>query len=490
MSLAPKVAAIEFAGDEVRLAVVKAAGRAPKVMELHVCRAEYSDPAQRSEALAQALGTVIKRMKNRPAAYVLCMSSGYSVVRTLTIPFRGARKVAAAVPFEIEPYLAFPIEELAVDFTTVLELEGQTDVLAVGVRGSVLREQLALLETAGIHPEGIDIDATGLTGLWRVVNPSMKGLNAVLHVRDDGAVLAVVHNKTLAYFRYLSLAAAEIRRNPVAAAREVQNSIRAFQVGWRGAGEVASLAVTGMGLGEAERETFEREVDIPVSYEDLLVKVKASHLAREALRRTGMEEPAGSAEEVAVAAERSNCWEAVIGVAAGAAGKGFSLNFRKGDLAYGNVVQGVLPHLVIASCLAVLLLVGLAGYYHAARVRNLAEADRLREKIQLVEAEVLDLQGQGVNVSAATFSDPSLLDILNEIGAKMPDEKVTITDLRIDHADAHSAWITIRGQVKDDSVFSMVMKELKQSTVFQVDEPELKLGEGRSTFKIVARKKK
>ena len=591
MSLKAKVAAIEFSGDEVRLAVARTGRRLPKVLELHSCRAQYETPEERPDALRVAVSTVVKRMKNRPSTYVLCVSSALCVVRTLTIPFRGARKVAQVAPSELEPYLAFPIEELAIDFRMVLEVDKQTDVLAVGIRREVLQEQLGLLETAGIDVEGVDVDAAAITGLWRSVKTGLKGLHAALHVREEGSILAITHNNTLAYFRHLSFDAARLRDHPLAAARDVQNSLRAFQTGWRGDSDVASLTLTGTSLSDGNapeascagrtleevRECFENEFEFPVLYENLLVSVKATQAAardESCARRTidaqtalviaseakqspspesteAYSEPAGvdeaadtpfgesfTAQERAedpslavvseaseaenfifeampeadadepvlpaeVAApeeqtpaeaapfeflERSNCWEATIGAAGNAVGNGYSLNFRKGDLASKNTLRGVIPHVLVTSALALLLLSGIAWFFQDARGRNESAGEQFQVQIGDLEKEIGELQSQGINVPATMFSDPTLLDVLNEIAGKMPESKVHITELKVDRGDGQNPWITVRGQVKDDAAFTGVAAELRKSALFQIDEPELRLEGGISTFKILGRR--
>jgi len=277
MRLSAKVAAIEFDGDVVRVAVVKTGRRLPTVLELHEARAVYDEPEERFEALATAAREAAKAVKARTGAYVLSTTSLYAVVRAITIPFRGQRKVAAAVAFELEPYLAFPIEDLIVDYTTVREIEGKTEVLAVGMRREPLEEQLAVLDAAGIDVQGIGIDAAGLTQLWVETQKSLKGLNAVLHVRETGSVLAILSGPNLAFFRHMSLTAHQLRENPAAAARDVQNSVRAFLARWEGEDTLAGLTVSGAGLAEHERNLFGGGVP---GYERLMERARRQALVR------------------------------------------------------------------------------------------------------------------------------------------------------------------------------------------------------------------
>lgn len=485
MRLAAKVAVFEFVDDEVRLALVKTGGKRPKALELHACRAEYEDPEGRFEALVQAAETVVANLKTKPTAHALCVSSFYSVVRSLTIPLTGKRRVAATVQFELERYLAFPIEELLVDFFPLLEVEKQTEVLAVGVRRAVLEEQLAVLQAAGVEPEGIDLDALGLTGLWRASRPSVKGLGAVLHVRTLGSVLAIVDGKKLVYFRHLGFTAEEVHERPVAVAREVSNSLRAFHGNWRGAGDVGFLAVTGAGFFEEERGLFESELDVPVTYESLAGLVVGYPEAIEAL--------AAERGESAAAVEHSgehNRWTAAIGVALGAAGTGYAMRFREPEPARKDVARRLVPHVMFTSCLLLLLLLGVAWYYRDGRNRNLVEAENLRAQIAGLENEVSGLQGQGINVPMGIFCQPSLLDILDEIGAKIPNDKATVANIQVDLSSPRVPWITVLGTVKDDAGFNAAFKELGQSTLFDVDpDPGLELDRGVASFRIVGRQK-
>jgi hypothetical protein len=469
MSLSARVGALEFSGDDVRLIIVKAGGKRPQVLEMHEGRAKYTEPEQRREALAQAVRDLVAEVKKRPATYVLCVSSEFTVVRLLTIPFKGRRKVSAAVPFELERYLAFPIEELVVDYFPVLEIDNQTEVLAAGIRRDALKERLDVLALAGLETHGINIDAIGATGLWRACRGAMKGLHAVLHVRENHSALAVTFNKSLVYYRHLPLNLQDFDQNTASAAQQVQNSLRAFNANWRGGGEVLSLTVTGAGLMQEKQELLEKEIELPISYDNLFLRLKNL---------------SGTAEKT-----RGNVWEPAIGAALGAAGGGFCMNFQKEAFAPKNQMAGLIPHVAGALCLLLLLFAAIVFYYHRGQIRLKEQANELNDQIAAVEQEVTGLEAQGINVDGQMFSEPLFLDILQEIAAKMPDDKATITEISVEPAAAGAPWVIVHGEVKEDAAFSAAFAELKKSTLFRVDDdPGLELAKGKSTFQIVARK--
>ena len=471
--LKARIAAIEFVDDEVRVAVVKAGSGLPAILELRACRAEYSEPEDRIEALTRALDTALDQLKTRPAAYVLCANSRFCIVRTLTISFRGRRRVAAAVPFELEPYLAFPLDELLVDFRVVGEFDGETEVLAMAMRRSQLDEQLAVLAGAGISPEAVTLDAVALTGLWHRSRKKLKGLTAVLHVRDGCSNLAILHNNNLAYFRHLPCTAEQVRQTPVAAAREIQNSIRAFLAKWRGEGEIAALQLTGLDLAFDERDALAEAMSMPVEDMVLLSQLKGGALALE-------DGPAGT---------KNNKWEAAAGAALGAGGGLYAIDFIRGEREWPGAVRAVTKHLMFSTCLALLALAGWAFYYYQGAQQHRAQAETLRAEIQAIDTELEDLAGQGFpeGIDVEMFGYPPILGILNEIGGKMPEQKILVTSIQVAPPGARSWWLRIQGEVADASVFNEVFATLKDSAMFQVDEePDLSLQGEVTTFTITA----
>ena len=470
MLFSAKIGAFEFVGDDIRLAVIKSSGRLPVVLELHEARAAYETPEERQPALVRALDDLLSRVKQKPTAYVLCASSAYSIVRLLTIPFRGKRRVSAAVPFELEPYLAFPIEELLVDFNTIAEINGQTEVLAVGMRRADVEEQLALLAEAGVVPEAVNIDAVGLTDLWQATHKSAKGLHAVLHVREGGANLSILHNKNLAHFRQLPLTAEQVMRSPALVAREVQNTLRAFLAKWRGEGEISKLHITGVVLEPEERESLSQALRLPVEDTNLFTRLK------------------GAAKALPDGSEPSfNRWEASIGVAMAAAGGGLALDFVRDQRDWRSNAGNLVTNLMVSSCLGLLALLGAAYYFHYGTLRNNAEAAVLQGKIDELTktGEALTQRGIGEDINLTPYTDPTMLEVLSIIGEHLPESKVSITEIRVAQPEAQGPWITIEGTAVDLAAFRQAFDSLKSVPKFNItEEPTLRTDNGITTFRV------
>ena len=466
--LGATIGAIEIGYDRIRVAVVKLGGKLPQVLELVERAAEFESAEERITALAAVLGDALDSLTTRPQAYVLNANALYTVVRTLAIPFRGARRVASAVPFELEPYLAFPLEDLAVDFTTIGEFDGETEVLAMGMRRQQLEEQLDILREAGIETDAVTLDALALTGLWLQVTKPGKGLDAVFHVRAEGSVLAVTNNKRMAYFRVLGCSGETVAENPGVAAREVNNTLRAFLSKWRGEGDITQLNVTGMDFTHEQREAFASALGMPIVDTMMISQLQGGALALE-------NGPAGG---------KLNHWDALVGAALGATGSGFSVDFGQDSAKGSGPVRSIISHVLFTACLGLILLSAWGFYYYQGRIQNEAQARDLQAQVDALTAEIEALGKQvPEGIDADLFTTPNALEILQEIAAKVPEDKVQIGEIRMQPPGMRGGWLIISGTATDASAFNQVYDQLRQSTLFKVDEqPSISVEGTQTTF--------
>jgi len=525
MKLPAKIGAVEFDDDEIRLAVVNTGGRVPSILDASACRAVYESASERFEALVAAVKHARAQLKAKPSAWVLCAGSDNAIARKLALPFKGRGKVAAAVPFELVPYLAFPIDELAVDYSIIREADGNTEVLAVGVRRTLLEEQLDVLSAGGITVEGIGLDAAGLTSLLRARQGGNAGLAAALHAREHGASLVVTRGTALVYLRHVPLPSGQLRREPAGAAREVQNTLRAFQASWpEDEAPLSELTVTGLELPEADREEFEKELALHVRQMDLLEGMKDSVRARmgQPAARVAPDgmlvDAADESSDEAPPEERVSAWAALAGVALTAAGGAYGLDFRTGPLAAAGSWAGLVRHGIFSVSLAALLLAGYGVHMYANYQRNRAEIERIGNAIWQYYEEAFPASPsmQGGRPSADTggsvaidmmradhsamsetqelsdvgmYQRPPLPDILREISIRMPDSKVRVTSVRIASTQRRGDLqsITIEGEVIDPGAFDDVMAGLQSSEFFkQVESPQRRGEGGKATFSVRA----
>lgn len=470
LQLPAQIAALEIGEDAVRVAVVRTGGRAPRVMEL----AEATLGGDGPEAAALAAREAVSRLKGKPGAFVLSAPASWSVLRLMQVPFRSRRKISAAVPFELEPTLAFPIEDLVVDFLPVRQVGPATEVLAVGVRRASVESLIDSLAAAGLRVDGVYLDALALTSLWAGLRKKDSTAQAVLHFRPREAVLGVIESGRLAYLRRLDMDPGEFRANPAGVALEVRNLLRSFGAE-RGEGAgVQALSVTGAQLHEAGRTIFEAEIDVPVRYDDL-----ANQLF-------------GFAGKAEAADDEFNLWSAPIAAAYAAAGGAFAMNFQR---AAGS--GSGLARTAMRTCLAgAVVLVAYLGLVFFDYRKDRAALERIGAAVwseyeatypdeagsrpandlggvasmTLLQDAALAESDQSQGVSLERFSAPPLLDVLIEISAALGPEVAAIQQIEIRPLrTGEGREITIQGTVVDAGKYNAALDALDNSSLLELD---------------------
>lgn len=509
MKLASRVGSFEIVGDEVRLAIVQTGAAQPTLLEYHAEALSYATEEGRAEAFVAAVKKIAGEIKARPALFVLCLNSAAMVVRTLTVPFRGRARVSAAVPVELEPTLAFPIDDLIIDHIVINEASGATTALAVAIKQSILEDTVSEFAAAGITIEGINLDVAGLSTLWLAGQRKPAGLHAQLHLRDDGTIFAVIHNKRLVYFRHLAADAERAQADPRSLSRDTRNTLRAFGTSWSGDEMVEDLTVTGIEFDGLSREDFEDGMNVPVVYGNLGKNVRGVEkaFARAAAGVRGDDNEAGYGAP--------NRWEAAAGVAAAAAGDGVLFELRKGPLAPTNVLAGMRSRLIGTAAMLLVTLAGIAGYCAAQYQNNRAEIDRIGAEIwniysttfpdapdakersegdvggtlsiAMLEAAQKEAEEAAARFSAETLARPPLIEIIKELADKFPGDKVVLSQIQVRDTRGSAQSLVVEGEIVDNAAFNEAVEKLKQSTAFKLDDdPTLATKEGKTFFRMQA----
>ena len=283
-----------------------------------------------------------------------------------------------------------------------------------------------------------------------------------------------MHNKALAFYRIVYFGETEMREHPDIVIREIQNTLRAFLAKWNGDEQILSLGITGMRLTPEEMEGLENTLGMEVSSQVMLDVLK------------GAGKIAGKGEQ---AATEPNYWEAAIGAAYTAGGGGLAINMMKETQDVHGALRGGIAHLMFSACLALLFLLGCGWYFHENRLRNETTTEQIKAEISLLEEEITAMaaEGLGDEVDITCFSDPPVLDILNEIATRMPKDKITITELRVAQPGARGGWVEITGSSGSAADFNEAFNVLKQSSLFKLaEDTNIRLQGERTTFRIRA----
>jgi general secretion pathway protein L len=102
------------------------------------------------------------------------------------------------VPFEIEPFLPYPLEEVVVDYHITDSTNGKTNLLVAAAPRGLVRNYLEQLAQAGMDPEAVELDGLALMNLVRQAFPDGSGPgDSAGSSGGDRAVLDIGASKTV-----------------------------------------------------------------------------------------------------------------------------------------------------------------------------------------------------------------------------------------------------------------------------------------------------
>lgn len=490
MKLSAKIGIIQLTDHRLRLVIIKTGSATPTVLErINEALPPLNDDAELpAQEQAAFIRSAVKKLKNVPTIYLLNAPHGWSVMRLLSVPFKGARRVGAAITFELEPYLAIPIDDLMIDHNSVCEVDGRTEVFVIGLQKDPVAEQLSILSAAGITVEGIGLDIVGLSALSLDTLIKDRVPQGLVVEHEGNTYLAVIHNGSLAYVQRITATPERTE----AWAQEIQNAIRAFQANSLAPVTLSGVICTQSDLPETCQVVLEEKLGLPV--------------------RTATLGESWAPESI-LESRDSSTWLSMIGTGSAASGGSFNISFSRPTHDEGTGANPYRLHVAAVAALVLFALIAHSFITYFKTSNNLAEIERLGQMVweefaatypddPLAQARppgdvggarskdamsvAIDMeQSSGANVSPELFNRPSLLSILKELSAHMPDSQVTVLEISVTKRRAKME-IHVRGETKNPGAFGKMTEGLRRSNLLEIGEPNRSSIAGKETFNFTA----
>lgn len=148
------VLGIDIRPDAVSAVQVRSSIKGNRIeAHLHV---PIPDQERVESGIGGALETIAAKMDIAGSACVVSLPADEISYRNIKVPFKEPRKIRQMLPFELEPALPLPIEDVIIDFRAV-RVSQQTDIIAAVVEKSRMKSYLETLAFYKIEPRIVTI---------------------------------------------------------------------------------------------------------------------------------------------------------------------------------------------------------------------------------------------------------------------------------------------------------------------------------------------
>jgi general secretion pathway protein L len=152
-----KILGLDIRSDTVSAVLINS-GIKGTAIEAHEYVTILSEKGDKN-GLSASLETIEQKMDISDTICVASFPADEISYRNIQVPFKGQKKIKKILPYELEPTLPFPVEELIIDFIH-LEIPEHTNaknLITAAVEKSKLQSYLDTLSTFNIEPEIVTV---------------------------------------------------------------------------------------------------------------------------------------------------------------------------------------------------------------------------------------------------------------------------------------------------------------------------------------------
>ncbi len=269
-----KVIGLDIRSDSVSAVLVKSSLRETRIAASMTVPIQNDGPEP--GGLHAALETVAATMDLTGADCAAAVPAELFSCRTLFVPFANAKKIRMVLPFELEPFLPHPAEDLTIDFAIIAGTppQEQTEVLVAALEKARLAPFIADLTAAGLEPERVTMGGLA-TAVWigRTAEPP-ETTSFCLDIGATSGALFAVSGAELRLVRSFPLTPDAAARNRVLR-NILRTTIGALEEMGIPRQVPIPLSVTGSGSRKADLESLAAGLPVTLQAADLTRRVGA-----------------------------------------------------------------------------------------------------------------------------------------------------------------------------------------------------------------------
>ena len=166
----------------------------------------HDDPEEQSRLQRETVQQLVETHGLRGDTVLASLPAHHAILRNLALPFRDLRRIRQMITFALDEHMPFEPEDVVVDFRPlpVQQVPQQTQVLVAGMPKQEIAECLALLNSAGLAPNVLDLDVFSLANAAVLGGNGMPGKTALMYVHPERTLLTLLQDGVPIFARSLA----------------------------------------------------------------------------------------------------------------------------------------------------------------------------------------------------------------------------------------------------------------------------------------------
>jgi type IV pilus assembly protein PilM len=136
-----------------------------------------------ADHVIEAIREIISRNNIKTKNTVLSISGHPVIVKKISVQQMSDEQLEESIPFEVQQYIPFALEEVNIDFQILgisEEKKDQMNVILVAAKKVMINDYVNLITSAGLNPMIVDIDVFALGNMFEYNYPMEQSKNIAL----------------------------------------------------------------------------------------------------------------------------------------------------------------------------------------------------------------------------------------------------------------------------------------------------------------------
>jgi type IV pilus assembly protein PilM len=225
------IAALDIGTSAVRLLTARTGLRNFQVTGLSIEDISRDEGDGPGDAVRRAIGRLLAENDIRGCTILCNLPMEKAIVRNIAFPFSDAEKISAAIPYEAEENMPFSIDELIMDFQSLKSPRSdEARIMLAATPIEAVREQVGLLESTGLRPFRMGLEANALFECYRYFNRIPDENIIQLDIGHEKTILVIAGGGDLLYTRCITGGFGSVHREIAAMNRcSIREAQRLFE---------------------------------------------------------------------------------------------------------------------------------------------------------------------------------------------------------------------------------------------------------------------